>query len=374
MKILVADDDLTWRKLVSVTLEHNGFEPLLVNDGLEAMAALQQKEAPRLVLLDWVMPKLDGISVCRQIRALRSKAYIYTILLTGNSNAADVVQGLEAGADDYLVKPFNVAELVARVKVGERVVKLHNELLRAYRASEALNRELRASEERFRKVVEGAPMGICLETDGRFRYLNPAALAMFGAESARQIMNQTVLERIHPDDRSRVCGHMQNLKEDMRGAQSLEPRQLRLDGTAFDSEVTAVPFVFEERNGAVVFFHDTTERNRQEQHKRTLEQQLRQAHKMEAVGRLAGGIAHDFNNLLMVIQSYAEMLQESLPADDPLRRNTQQIMKAARPRGQPHPADVGFQPQADSFPGRARPECGNRRDGEDAEANHWGRY
>jgi len=84
----------------------------------------------------------------------------------------------------------------------------------------------------------------------------------------------------------------------------------------------------------------------------TLEQQLRQAQKIEAVGRLAGGIAHDFNNLLMVIRSYTEMLRDSLPDNDRLRNDTEQVLKAAD-RGAASPSTIGFQPEAGSFPGRA---------------------
>jgi two-component system cell cycle sensor histidine kinase/response regulator CckA len=188
---------------------------------------------------------------------------------------------------------------------------------------------LRESEERFRQVVEGSPVGVYIQTDGLFRYLNPAALAMFGAEAAVQIVGRAILERIHPDDHAVVNERIRAGKEERRAMPFLEERFLRLDGTTFDVEVSASPFVFDGRNGAIVFVRDITERKQAENERLALEQQLRQAQKMEAVGKLAGGIAHDFNNILMVIQSYTEMLQDSLPAHDRLRRNTQEIMKAS---------------------------------------------
>ncbi len=188
-------------------------------------------------------------------------------------------------------------------------------------------RTLRESEERFRRVVEGAPVGMYIKTDGLFRYLNPAALSMFGAESVEQLVGQRFLDRVHPDSRDAMTDHAM-MTQEQKAASLLVEQHLRMDGTAFDTEANTIPFFYEGHHGAVVFFRDITERKREEAERRTLEQQLQQAQKMEAVGRLAGGIAHDFNNLLMVIQSYTEMLQDSLPAQDGLRNNTEQVLKA----------------------------------------------
>jgi two-component system cell cycle sensor histidine kinase/response regulator CckA len=188
---------------------------------------------------------------------------------------------------------------------------------------------LRESEERFRLVVEDAPIGMYIQTDGIFRYLNPAALSMFGAESVEQIVGQRILDRVHPDSRAVVSERVRVLAQERKAIPLLESKRLCLDGSTFDVETTAAPFYFEGRHGAIVFLSDVTERKREEKKKNELEQQLRQAQKMEAVGRLAGGIAHDFNNLLMVIQTYTEMLQDRLPIQDSLRRNTEQVLKAA---------------------------------------------
>jgi PAS domain S-box-containing protein len=188
---------------------------------------------------------------------------------------------------------------------------------------------LHESEERFRLVVEGAPVGVCIQTDGLFRYLNPAALAMFGAENAEQIIGQCILDRMPSETYVAVNERIRLLNEERKVLPFPEERLLRLDGTFFDAEVTAVRFIFEGNEGALVFVRDITARKREEDRKSALEQQLRQAQKMEAVGRLAGGVAHDFNNLLMVIQTYTEMLQDRLPIQDSLRRNTEQVLKAA---------------------------------------------
>ncbi|MGA3088838.1 MAG: PAS domain S-box protein [Terriglobales bacterium] len=190
-------------------------------------------------------------------------------------------------------------------------------------------RALRESEERFRLVVEGAPVGIMVQSDGIYRYLNPAALAMFGAETADQIVGHAVAERIHPENRAAVDERIRLLKEERRTAPFLEEQLFRLDGTIFDVEATAIPFVFEGHDGSLAFIRDITERKREEMKRSMLEQQLRQAQKLEAVGRLAGGIAHDFNNILMVIESYTEILQDSLPPHNTFRNSTREILKAA---------------------------------------------
>ena len=188
---------------------------------------------------------------------------------------------------------------------------------------------LRESEERFRLVVEGAPVGMFIQTDGRFRYLNVAAVDMFGAKSASQIIGQQISERIHPDHLPAVRERIRMVVDQRKPVPFMDEKYIRADGSPFETEATAIPFIFEGSPGTLVFFREITARKREERDRRNLEQQLRQAQKMEAVGRLAGGIAHDFNNLLMVIQSYTEMTQDSLPAHDPLRANTREVMKAA---------------------------------------------
>jgi PAS domain S-box-containing protein len=214
---------------------------------------------------------------------------------------------------------------VSGITMGDKVLATFIDVTERKRTEQSL----RESEQRFRNVVESAPVGMFIDTDGLFRYLNPAALALFGAEQAEQIVGQTVLERIHPDSRTAASERARQVAEERKPVPFLEERYLRLDGTELDVEVTAIPFSFQERNGAIVFARDISERKREEDKRKVLEQQLLHALKMKAVGRLAGGVAHDFNNLLTVIQGYTEMLQDALPTHAPLRRNTQEILKAA---------------------------------------------
>ena len=129
MKVLIADDDRTSRKLLAAMVAKWGYDPLVAEDGGEAWAALQQPDHPRLVLLDWNMPALDGLEVCRRLRALASPDPPYVILLTGRTETGDIVHGLEAGANDYVAKPYNHEELQARLQVGQRTLSLQAHLL-----------------------------------------------------------------------------------------------------------------------------------------------------------------------------------------------------------------------------------------------------
>jgi phosphoserine phosphatase RsbU/P len=125
MKLLIAEDDVFFQELLKqlLTPDH---ELVVARDGNEAWAALQLPNAPRLAILDWVMPGLSGPQVCRKVRACAALSSTYLIMLTAKNSEADIVSALRAGADDYLTKPPIPAELRARVRVGERILALHD--------------------------------------------------------------------------------------------------------------------------------------------------------------------------------------------------------------------------------------------------------
>ena len=139
MRVLVVDDDAVSRSVVAAMLRKNGYAVQLAQNGEEAWAILQENGAPLLAVLDWMMPGLDGPEICRRLRAVDTATPTYVILLTSRDTAADIVEGLRAGADDYVTKPANEDELVARVSVGARVVALQQTLAdRLKRLEEAL--------------------------------------------------------------------------------------------------------------------------------------------------------------------------------------------------------------------------------------------
>ena len=131
---MVADDDAFSRRLLEATLVKGGYDVSVSPDGVEAWRALQGTDTPLLAILDWEMPGMDGLEVCRRVRQRAQEPYIYIILLTGRGQKEDIIEGLEAGADDFLTKPFHPDELRARLRVGERILGLQAELIAAREA------------------------------------------------------------------------------------------------------------------------------------------------------------------------------------------------------------------------------------------------
>jgi two-component system, cell cycle response regulator len=134
MKILAAEDNPISQSMLRSMLTKWGYEVLTAADGDEAWNILQTAEAPRMAILDWMMPGQDGVEVCRRLRAAAAEPYTYILLLTARSDSQDLVEAIDAGADDYLTKPFNSSELRARLRAGRRIVELQEQLLEAQEA------------------------------------------------------------------------------------------------------------------------------------------------------------------------------------------------------------------------------------------------
>jgi PAS domain S-box-containing protein len=351
-RILIVDDNDDNLYYLQALLGASGYEVLTAKNGAEALKSALATP-PDLIISDILMPVMDGFALCRRWRGEPRLATIPFVFYTATyTDPKDRELGLSVGADEFLVKPIEPGALlqIARGLLCQKEMGTLPDrssaaaeddiFLREYNAAlirkledkledlDAAYQRLEESERRFRCVVEGAPEGMIVQADGLFRYLNPAALTLFGAGTPGQVVGQPFMDRVHPDYRTIANERIRLMKEEGKGVSVLEEQYLRLDGTPFDVEVSAAPFTFEGCAGSIVFFRDITQRKRAERALQVLEGQFRQAQKLEAVGRLAGGIAHDFNNLLMVIRSHTEMLQDRLPAGDGSRRNTQQVMKA----------------------------------------------
>ena len=137
MKVLIADDDSISRRLLQATISGWGHEVVLACNGDEAWEQLRSSESPQLIILDWMMPGVDGIEICKRLRERAASEPPYIILLSRRDTTADIVSGLQSGANDYVVKPFHPDELDARFQVGCRVIELQKALANRVRELEA---------------------------------------------------------------------------------------------------------------------------------------------------------------------------------------------------------------------------------------------
>jgi two-component system cell cycle response regulator len=188
MRILIADDSIVSRHLLDATLRKWGYDVVIACDGTEALNVLQAAEAPRVAILDWVMPGLTGPEVCKRVRA-RAKDedsdYTYILLLTSKSQREDLIEGMESGADDYLTKPFDQHELKVRLRAGTRIIDLQRELvaarekLREQATKDFLTRVWNRSSvldilqrELLRGARERRPVSVLLADLDRFKLIN----------------------------------------------------------------------------------------------------------------------------------------------------------------------------------------------------------
>jgi diguanylate cyclase (GGDEF)-like protein len=186
MKILLAEDSPVYRRLISESLKEWGFDLVVAEDGAEAWRLLQRPDAPRLILLNWMLPGIDGIELCRRIRKNETcEGYAYTVIFTGQTRKEALAEAMEAGADDYLAKPFEPSELRARLLAGKRILDLQRELVfsrESFRFAAThdfltgiLNRaEVLASLERelARSRRKNGPVGIILADLDHFKRIN----------------------------------------------------------------------------------------------------------------------------------------------------------------------------------------------------------
>lgn len=131
MRVLIADDDIIFRAVVKALLLKWGYEVQEAGDGNQAWDILKEKDSPHLVLLDWMMPGIDGLKLCRRLRQSNYDSYHFIILLTGRDSKEDIIGGLNAGADDYITKPFMTEELEVRLRIGKRILDLQQSLKEA---------------------------------------------------------------------------------------------------------------------------------------------------------------------------------------------------------------------------------------------------
>jgi PAS domain S-box-containing protein len=299
-RILLADDNADMRGYVRRLLLAQGYEVEAVADGEAALAAAR-RDPPDLVLSDVMMPGLDGFGLLQALRGdpqLRDRPII---LLSARAGEEARVEGVDAGADDYLTKPFSARELIARVGANIAMARIRREAIRSLRELNESLEERVAEQRRERDSIWrlSRELMVVARTDTTGLALNPAWSTALGWDEA-ELLGFRLLELVHPQDRELTMQQLAGLARDSGGV-SFQNRLRHRDGTYRWIDWTAVA-------GEGVIYgvgRDVTEA-------RMLEERLRQAQKMETIGQLTGGVAHDFNNLLTVVIGNLETVQRNV--------------------------------------------------------------
>jgi PAS domain S-box-containing protein len=311
--ILIVDDEPVILDVFRRFLEAEDRTLVLAGSAREAIARSEEPRELDVALVDKNLGDGSGLDVARALKA--AKPDVEVILVTGYASFDSAVQAVQIGAFDYVTKPITDYEAL-NIKVENAIEKV-----RMKRRQRELVAQLVASEALHRGVFETSSDAVLLvgAADGRVEDANPAAERLYGRP--RETLRKLGLADLVAGDDARVPGP---------GTRSLPARHRRADGSAFPVEVSAGELIVRERRLRVLSVRDVSEREAAETARRDLEQNLRQAQKMEAVGRLAGGIAHDFSNLLAVILGYSDLLVRDLPTADPrVRESADGIVEAA---------------------------------------------
>lgn len=252
LKILVVDDSPVYRKLVEHVLTEDRYELLFARNGQEALHIYREQQ-PSIVVTDWMMPDFSGLELCERIRADKTRPYTYIILMTSNAEKANVVEGLQGGADDYLTKPFDSAEMLARVGVGRRIVNLNRELAaKTQKLEEAARTDpltglpnRRAIEEWATKQLRGAarhgyPIWVVLGDIDSFKTINDT----FGHDAGDAVL-RTFADTLKKYTReSDICGRLGG-DEFLLVITHVDEQQIELAINRFREQFAALSFPFQ---------------------------------------------------------------------------------------------------------------------------------
>jgi PAS domain S-box-containing protein len=317
LRLLVVDDAIEHARMVVEFLRSSDAWPdaeMAIAESYDEALRAFIAQAPDVAIVDYWLGARDGLMLLRDIRQRGIETPI--VVLTSRGAEEVAVEAMKAGAADYLSKANLSVEALERAI--RHALALHAEEQQRWHAEAAL----RASEERFRALVENSSDALLLvDAEGRVTYLTPSSQRHLGWE-AQQMLGRSIFDFIHPDDRELVGIRMAETLANPGQPVTQEVRFQHADGVYRIMEGVGVNRLGDPSVGAIVVnARDITERRR-------LEEQLRQAQKMEAVGQLAGGVAHDFNNLLTAILGYCSLMLDEVPQEDPLRQDLIEIQSA----------------------------------------------
>src|ERR1043165_4316851 len=245
-RVLIVDDDRKILDLLVDLLELERYEIASAADGAQAIE-LALTFHPDLIISDVVMPVVGGLELCRRLKEDARTAYVPVMLISGLITADDGgMEGLYAGADDYIDLPFRNEELLVKVA---RLVERHR-----------IEGALKESEERYRSLVELSPDAIVVHHEGKFTYVNPAPVKLWGATSPDDLIGRSILDVVHPDFYDHVNEGIDYIQTFQMPTTLAEQRYLRLDGSVIDVEVTGLPFTSEGKSAVLSVIRDITEK------------------------------------------------------------------------------------------------------------------
>lgn len=296
-RILIVDDDPIILRVLSNVLAPEGYEIDTASDGKEALNKIPEFE-PDLILLDVMLPEMDGFAVCRQLRADDRFGDVPVVFITALDDQKSRLQGIEAGADEFLNKPINPVELKARARTITQLRRF---------------RRMVGERSRFEKIIELAPQGILVvDVDANIRLSNAAMRDLLKVPDETSIRLHKVFHFVPREYREQMGRNLESLLTAGSEAISFETELLREDGRRFPAEITAGYFPWE-KQPCVQFFVRNVEDKKQ------MEAQFLRMQRMQSIGTLAGGIAHDLNNALTPILVASHLAKGQLQDHKALR-------------------------------------------------------
>src|SRR6266436_10130094 len=311
MKILLVEDHPESRRTLQRLIERRGYEVVAVGSAEEAEVELKKQSFPFLIL-DWMLPGKSGVDLCRELRSAPNGDEFFILLVTARNDTQDLEQALEAGANDYLIKPLDPAQLNVRLPVAERRIRALIERIQA-------RAELQETD-----ILENTSDGFfAMDQDWKFTLVN---------RQAEKLLDRRRQDLIGKDFWMEFPEFTRNASEDNYRRAMSEQVAVEFEASHRGGQVWFELLAYPSGGGVSVFLRDVTDRKRVEQERLTTS-------KLESLGTLAGGIAHDLNNILTVISGNIGLAQIEAPADSAnllshLSRATHAAQHAARLSGQ----------------------------------------